>query len=199
MIVLRLLSGLNNLSYKTKKSPTSVGLFTFRYMQKMTNIYPSRLHSKHYELTNDGTNVLLFRHQHSQLFGVDYREHIMYDYDEVLKLYEDSIPPFRGDALVVGLGYGLLSHNYRAQCDSFLYLDNNTEIIEMISPYITDCEIEYADAYEYDTLRKFDCIFLDIYNRPVDNHLEKLAQLIDRFSTFLKPGGVLTHLKIQLD
>jgi hypothetical protein len=168
-------------------------------MQKMTKVFPSNLHSKHYGLTNDGTNVMLFRHQYSAVFDTEYRETVMYDHDDVLSLYLDSIPTFRGDALVVGLGYGLLGYNYRNQCDSFLYLDNSTEIIEMISPYVQDCDVEYADAFEYVTDRKFDCIFLDIFHRPVEDHNTKLQFLIDKFSTFLKPGGELSHLKVEVD
>lgn len=165
----------------------------------MTGVYPPKLYSKHYELVNDKRNVLLFRHQYSQAFGVDYREAIMYDHDDVLKLYLDSIPTFRGDALVVGLGFGLLGHNYRDQCNSFLYLDNDAEIIEMISPYVSDCQVQHADAYTYSTEQRFDCIFLDIFHRPVENHNEKLSTLIDRFSKFLKPDGELTYLKVELD
>lgn len=168
-------------------------------MEKMTGVYPPRLRGDHYELENDGTNVMLFRKQYSQVFNVDYRETIMYDHDDVLKLYEDSIPTFRGDALVVGLGFGLLGYNYRSQCNSFLYLDNDLEVIAMISPYVEGCNIEHADAYEYVTDKKFDCIFLDIFHRPVENHNKKLSTLIDKFSKFLKPGGELTYLKVELD
>jgi hypothetical protein len=168
-------------------------------MQKMTKVFPSNLRGKHYGLTNDGTNVMLFRHQYSKVFDTDYRETIMYDHDDVLSLYLDSIPTFRGDALVVGLGFGLLGYNYRSQCNSFLYLDNDVEIIEMVSPYISDCEVQYADAYTYNTEQRFDCIFLDIFHRPVENHNEKLSGLIDRFSKFLKPDGELTYLKVELD
>ncbi len=164
----------------------------------MTNVYPSNLRSEHYELINDGSNVSLFRSQYSIVFDTRYRENIMYDHDDVLKLYLDSIPTFRGDALVVGLGYGLLGYNYRSHCDSLLYLDNNIEIIEMISPYIQDCEVQYADAFEYDTDQKFDCIFLDIFHRPVEDHNTKLQSLVDRFSKFLKPEGELSYLKVQL-
>lgn len=165
----------------------------------MTGVYPPKLQSEHYELLNDGANVSLYRRQLSKAFNVFYRENIMYDHDDVLELYKNSIPTFRGNALVVGLGYGLVGYNCRNLCDSLLYLENDIEIIEMISPYVADCEVQYADAYTYDTKQKFDSIFLDIFHRPVENHNQKLSALIDRFSKFLKLDGELTYLKVQLD
>ncbi len=176
-----------------------MGFFILCYMEKMTGVYPPKLESEHYELSNDGMNVSLYRRQYSKVFNTLYRENIMYDHDDVLNLYLDSIPTFRGDALVVGLGFGLLGYNYRSQCNSFLYLDNDDEIIKMVSPYVSDCEVQYADAYTYNTEQRFDCIFLDIFHRPVENHNEKLSGLIDRFSKFLKPDGELTYLKVELD
>jgi hypothetical protein len=124
-------------------------------------------------------------------------ERIMYDDIETIKFYEKCIPNFRGDSLVVGLGLGLLGYNYAKNCTSFDYLEIDNELIEFVKPKMPNLNYFLGDAFNWQTEKKYDTIFLDIFHKLTDNYENEIIELFNKFKSFLKKDGEISYLTIQ--
>jgi hypothetical protein len=97
-----------------------------------------------------------------------------------------------GSILYLGMGTCFIP---RLQSDKVI----DTDIIE-----IDENMIEYnknithkwnvikADVYEYETIKKYDFIFIDIFYKKINKDI--MEGLIDRYNPFLKEGGKIFYL-----
>jgi len=123
-------------------------------------------------------------------------EAVMYDLGSVVSRYEKSIPEFKGDVLIVGLGLGLLGQNFSHLCNSFDYLEISQDMIDLVMPYDETCNYFQGNAFEWTTEKKYDVIFLDIHNKDSEARVEELLLLKDKYSGFLKENGIISHFRI---
>jgi len=122
---------------------------------------------------------------------------IMSDDEKTIKFYERFIPEFRGDCLVVGLGLCLIGKNFVNKCESFDYLEKDKTLIDFISLKFSNINFINGDAFYWKTEKKYDFIFLDIYNRLTPNFDTEIKFLVNKFKDFLKKDGEISYLKIH--
>ncbi len=123
-------------------------------------------------------------------------ESIMYDDDQTIDFYNKNIPNFRGDSLVVGLGYGLLGYNFSENCNSFDYLEIDSQLVDFIKSKFPEFNYIVGDAYSWETEKKYDVIFLDIFSQYTDDYEQGIIKLYNKYKSFLKKGGEISYLPI---
>lgn len=124
-------------------------------------------------------------------------EVIMSDDNNTLRFYQKYIPKFTGDCLVVGLGLCLLGINFADKCASFDYLEKDKNLIDFIRPKVSGINFIIGDAFNWETDKRYDFIFLDIYNRLTPNFETEIKFLYNKYKSFLKKEGDISYLKIH--
>jgi spermidine synthase len=121
----------------------------------------------------------------------------MYDDGHTMVLYESCIPEFKGDSLVIGLGFGMLGHNFAEQCDSFDYVEIDQDLIDFIKPKLPKCNFYLGDAYTWEPTKKYDAIFLDIFHKKTHDYESGTIKLYNKYKEYLKEGGEISYLTIH--
>jgi len=125
-------------------------------------------------------------------------DRIMYDDDNTIDLYGESLPTItRGDILVVGLGTGLLGYNFADRCESFDYLEISQDMIDLVSPKLPNCNFYQGDAYTWEPIKKYDSIFLDIFHKRTNDYNDGIIKLVNKYKEYLNVGGELSYLTIH--
>lgn len=124
-------------------------------------------------------------------------EVIMSDDSHTINFYQKYIPKFTGDCLVVGLGLCLLGTNFASKCNSFDYLEKDKNLIDFIRPKVNNINFITGDAFVWETDKRYDFIFLDIYNRLTPNYETEIKFLFNKYKSFLKKEGEVSYLKIH--
>ncbi len=123
---------------------------------------------------------------------------VMYDMaNRPLKdIYEQNLNNLTGDVLICGLGVGFSVFPIKdlAEVDSVTVIENDATIISMMAPYLSGVTIINADANTYTPTKKYDSIFLDIWED--NNIIEKYSHTL-RYQTFLKDGGYINYLDFE--
>jgi hypothetical protein len=148
------------------------------------------------------TENYLLRQRNGNGVIIDKRtsEKITYENNRVIALYENSISNLniKGDILIVGLGIGLLPHNFKklSEVNSISVLEKNIDVINFVKPIMPWIEFIHTDAFEYDSGRKWDTIFLDIYHNLTPEYKVDQLVLIEKYSKMVKDNNI-SYLKIH--
>jgi len=101
---------------------------------------------------------------------------------------------FYGDVLHVGLGTCYLPNQHTDDVTSTTIIEIDQEVIDYNQAVIKqDWVIIQHDAKTFETETKYDIIMLDIWYDPVEN--QEVFDLVEKYETFLKPGGKILYLK----
>lgn len=99
----------------------------------------------------------------------------------------------RGDALVAGLGIGLVLDPMSEQCSSLTVVEKSPDVIALVAPSFPKCRIVEADIYEWEPEKgsKYDFIYFDIwgdFNADMVNDADRLEA---KFRKRLRKGGMM--------
>jgi len=146
------------------------------------------------------TNNISFRKDHFGEYKLyDKNELIMYETDDVLNLYNNSIKDIdiKGDILILGLGFGLIPYNFN-ELDGVKHItviENNIGVINFVKPIMPWIEFIHIDAFEFETDRLWDTIFMDIFHKKTENYENDQLRLISKYSKMVNNN--LSYLKIH--
>ncbi|MCP4157826.1 MAG: hypothetical protein GY757_59500 [bacterium] len=122
--------------------------------------------------------------------------------EELMSMYSVA-KEVRGEVLVGGLGMGIfpqLALSLDRPVDSFTIVDNNPDVIKITTAAWLD-QLDYATAKKIDivsqsfgdyidsTTKKFDTIFVDIWEDADPRFLPYMNLLVDRLKPLCKEGG----------
>jgi SAM-dependent methyltransferase len=168
-------------------------------MKKMHELYKDGEESKDYKISKTpgkfiGGKVVSV----TTLIEKSTGDRIMYDDNHTISLYNESLPTMtKGDILVVGLGTGMLGYNFADRCVSFDYVEISQDLVDFISHRLPNCNFYQGDAYTWETTKKYDSIFLDIFHKKTPDYNNGIIQLVNKYKGFLKEGGQLSYLTIH--
>jgi spermidine synthase len=99
----------------------------------------------------------------------------------------------RGDALIAGLGIGLILAPFIKRCSSVTVIEKNQDVITLVAPSFPSVAVIHADIFAWtpDKGRKFDVIYFDIWAGVCPDDLEQDKRLRKRFQEFLAKGGYM--------
>lgn len=97
-----------------------------------------------------------------------------------------------GDILIGGLGIGmiLMAIQDKEEVKSITVLEKFPEVIDLVKnqlPLNDKVTILQADVFEYKPSRKFDCIYMDIWDYVNQDVYEEMKKLKRRYGHYLKP------------
>ncbi|WP_303814198.1 class I SAM-dependent methyltransferase [Selenomonas ruminantium] len=95
-----------------------------------------------------------------------------------------------GDILLAGLGIGLilLPMQKKEEVKSITVVEKNPNVIDIVGgqlPLNDKVEIIHADIFDYEPIRRYDCIYLDIWPDICKDNAGDMSNLIDKYSNFL--------------
>lgn len=99
----------------------------------------------------------------------------------------------KGDALVAGLGIGLILDPLLAQCDSVTVVERSPDVIGLVGPHFPKCRIVQGDIHEWepDKGAKYDFIYFDIWGDFNADMVNEADQLEAKFRKRLRKGGLM--------
>lgn len=97
----------------------------------------------------------------------------------------------KGDALIAGLGIGLILDPLLKKCTSVRVIEKEADVIALIGPHFPKAQIVHADIFDYTPQRgsKFDTIYFDIWPDICSDDLTEATKLHRKFKNYLRPGG----------
>lgn len=130
---------------------------------------------------------LLGRDQYARLL---IRERVvMTDAEFERRTNADVVLHAKGDALVAGLGIGLILDPLLERCASVTVIEKEQDVIDLVGPSFPKAKIICADIFELKPEGKFDLIYFDIWPDICDDDLEEAKLLQRRFRKCLRKGG----------
>jgi hypothetical protein len=153
-----------------------------------------------YEKLESDNYIIVDRGSKKAIINKNTKERVMYEDDKVLELYTDSLKDLdiKGDILIVGLGFGILPYNFKDidGVGKITAIEFDKEIIDMVKPIMPWLEIIHADAHTFESNRKWDCIFLDIYHKLTPTYKSEQRRLIDKYKLMCSKDNV-QYLRIH--
>lgn len=97
----------------------------------------------------------------------------------------------KGDALVAGLGIGLILAPFCSKCSSVTVVENNEDVISLVSPKYPGAKVVHGDIFSWSPEKgqKFDTIYFDIWPGFSMDDVDEAKNLKKRFRKHLKKGG----------
>ena len=100
----------------------------------------------------------------------------------------DFLKAATGDVLIAGLGLGLVVRQLidRESVTSITVLENNPHVIRLVGRTVRHKKVKVieADAFTYETDRRFDCIWLDIWFAATEEYTPERRSLAGRYRRF---------------
>jgi len=100
----------------------------------------------------------------------------------------------KGDALIAGLGIGLILEPFLKQCTSVTVIEKEPDVIELVGKNFYESTIIHADIFEWLPARKaklFDTIYFDIWPNICMDDLREARTLHKKFRPYLRKGGYM--------
>lgn len=99
----------------------------------------------------------------------------------------------RGNALIVGLGIGLILKPFIEQCKSVTVVEKEEDVIALVAPSFPTVTVVHDDIFEWlpEKGTKFDSIYFDIWPDVCSDDLEDDKLLRQRFRKYLVKGGYI--------
>lgn len=103
----------------------------------------------------------------------------------------------KGDVLIIGLGIGLIIFPLLSKVDvsSITVIEKSEELVSQIKPFISSNDtygkfsVEIGNAFNYETLKKYDYIYIDIWSNFNNDFKKEVEYLKSRFSNYLNTSG----------
>lgn len=98
----------------------------------------------------------------------------------------------RGDALIAGLGIGLILQAFIDTCSSITVIEKEADVINLVGKSYPTVTVIHADIFEWLPARKaklFDVVYFDIWSDVCEDDLEGARKLHRRFKPYLREGG----------
>lgn len=98
-----------------------------------------------------------------------------------------------GDALIAGLGIGLILEPFLTNCQSVTVIEKEQDVIDLVAPSFPKAAVIHADIFEWLPAKgvKFDTIYFDIWPDVCADDLEDDKLLRKRFRKYLVKGGYI--------
>ena len=105
-----------------------------------------------------------------------------------------------GDVLIAGLGLGMIATACarKPSVKSVTVLELCSSVMRLVLPYLEKVEefkqkvvVVQADARRWQTDRKFDAVWLDIWPNISRRYRRQYKRMETNYSAFLKPGGYI--------
>ncbi len=98
-----------------------------------------------------------------------------------------------GDALIAGLGIGLILDPLIAKCSTVTVVERSQDVIEIVAKQFLQATIVHADILDWSPAagQKFDTIYFDIWADVSRDYQSESNGLKRRFRKYLNPGGWL--------
>lgn len=118
---------------------------------------------------------------------------MMTDADFEKRTNVGPISSAHGDALVAGLGIGLILAGLVARCRSVTVIENNADVIALVAKRFKKVRVIHADIFEWQPPKQaqFDFIYFDIWPEINPDELKQARALHRKFRKHLKPGGYM--------
>lgn len=98
-----------------------------------------------------------------------------------------------GNALIAGLGIGLILKPFIDKCESVTVIEKEVDVIALVASSFPTVTVIHGDIFEWlpDKGAKFDCIYFDIWPGVSSDDLGDDKLLRKRFRKFLAKGGYM--------
>lgn len=107
----------------------------------------------------------------------------------------DAILQARGDALIAGLGIGLILQSFIDNCTSVTVIEKERDVIDLVAAAYPTVTVIHADIFDWSPSRKakplFDVIYFDIWADVCEDDLQEARKLHRKFKPFLREGGYM--------
>jgi spermidine synthase len=104
----------------------------------------------------------------------------------------DALINAKGDALIAGLGIGLILQAFIDNCTSVTVIEKEPDVIALVAKAYPAAKIVHADIFEWRPARKaklFDTIYFDIWADICEDDLIEARKLHRAFKPYLRPEG----------
>lgn len=97
----------------------------------------------------------------------------------------------RGNALIAGLGIGLILKPFLHRCDSVTVIEKNADVIELIAPRFPTVKVICEDIFKWTPAKgaKYDTIYFDIWADFCSDDVEAAKGLQRKFKRYLQANG----------
>ena len=131
-----------------------------------------------------------------KLVDTEKKQIVMSDTPMELETNRTFVQEARGTVLVGGLGLGivLLAIQSKKEVKRIVVVERERELIEYVGkllPLNKKVEILHGDINTYETVRKFDTIYFDIWNTICGDNWDEMKKLHRRFRKNLNTDGWL--------
>jgi len=104
----------------------------------------------------------------------------------------DFVCHAHGDVLIGGLGLGMIVLAIQDDPDVFsiTVIEKSKDVLAAVRPQLplnSKVEIVEGDVFTYKPVRRFDCVYMDIWFYPDDEAYEEMKALKRRYGHYLKP------------
>ena len=134
------------------------------------------------------------------IFDKNLKQKITYEDEKVIELYNKSLEglDIKGNILIVGLGFGMLPYNFNKlnEVNNITVIEKSIDVINFVKPIMPFIEFIRSDAFDYETDRKWDTVFLDIYHRLTREYRVDQLRLIEKYSKMVNDNNI-KYLKIH--
>jgi SAM-dependent methyltransferase len=98
-----------------------------------------------------------------------------------------------GDALVAGLGLGMILQPLLDRCNSVTVIEKSKDVIALVGPAFPRCRIIEGDIFEWqpENGTTYDFIYFDIWGDFSEDDLEDSEKLHKKFKRRLRRGGTM--------
>lgn len=100
----------------------------------------------------------------------------------------------RGDALIAGLGIGLILQPFIDTCSSVTVIEKEADVIALVGKSFPSVQVVNADIFEWLPACKaklFDVIYFDIWGDVCEDDLDEARKLHRKFRPYLRKGGYM--------
>ncbi|MDW3194094.1 MAG: hypothetical protein R8G66_17095 [Cytophagales bacterium] len=104
--------------------------------------------------------------------------------------YEELIEKCQGDVLMLGLGLGTVNPKLDyTRINSVEIVELHPDVIEVVAERFPKTKVLQGDARTYQTEKKYDVIWIDIWDDITIKKLPEMNEMIDHWKGHLKPMG----------
>lgn len=99
----------------------------------------------------------------------------------------------KGDALIGGLGIGLIIQPFLEKCSSVTVIEKERDVIDLVGRCFPEVTVIHADIFDWKPINgtRFDTIYFDIWADICSDDLKEARLLHRQFKRYLRPGGYM--------
>lgn len=118
-------------------------------------------------------------------------EVVMTDAEFERKTNLSAIYAAHGNALIAGLGIGLILEPFIKKCSSVTVIEKNADVISSVGQHYPEISIIHADIFQWEPpkVQKWDTIYFDVWSFFNDDTDKQALSLIRKYRKHLKPKG----------